>query len=56
MSIHLAAATLSLHVPEQVVATPHPDCVTALRAAAAELFGVPHHPALPLPDLTLLQT
>ena len=57
MSIHLAAATLSVHLPEQVTATSHPDCVTALQAAAAQLRGAAsQHPALPLADLTQIQT
>jgi hypothetical protein len=56
MSIHLAAAMLSVHLPEQVAPTSHPDCVTALRAAAAELHGAAsNHVYIPLADLTQIQ-
>jgi hypothetical protein len=57
MSIHLAAATMSAYLSEQVTITSHTDCVTALTAAAVELHGAAsQHPGLPLADLTQIQT
>ncbi len=55
MSIHLAAGGLQLHLPGPVVPAEHPDCLTALRAGAAELARLPDD-ALPLLDTVLVHT
>lgn len=51
MSIHLASAGLSVHVPGFPPAVDHPDCLSALRAAQAELARLPADHDLPIVDL-----
>lgn len=55
MSIHLAAAGLSMHLPEPVSAAKHLDCLTALRAAQTALTLLPPDHQLPQPDLALIR-
>lgn len=56
ISIDLAAAGLSQHLPGPVIPTEHPDCLTALRAGADELTRLPAGEALPLLDAVLIGT
>jgi hypothetical protein len=52
MSIHLAAAGLSRHLPEPVQAAEHADCVTALHAAQRKLLSLDAEHGLPRLALT----
>jgi hypothetical protein len=56
MSIHLAAAGLSRHLPGPASAADHPDCLTALHAADTQLTHLPPSQHVPPPDLGLIRT
>lgn len=51
MSIHLASAGLSVHLPGFPPAVAHPGCLGALRAAQTELTRLPADHGLPNVDL-----
>lgn len=55
MSIHLAAAGLSRHLPEAARAAHHRECLTALRAADTELTHLPPGNHVPPFDLALIR-
>ncbi len=55
-NIHLAAGGLQLHLSGPVEPADHPDCLTALRAAGAELARLPATDTLPLLDAVLVHT
>ena len=55
MSIHLASAGLGVHLRAGVLTAGHRDCLTALRAAQAELTRLPADHGLPLLDLAMLR-
>lgn len=56
MSIHLAAAGLSRHLPGPAGAADHPDCLTALHAADTQLTQLPPDHHVPPPELGLIRT
>ena len=56
MSIHLAAAGLSRHLPEPAPAASQPDCLNALTAAQAEIMLLGSDHQVPVADLTLIRT
>jgi hypothetical protein len=56
MSIHLAAACLSRHLPGPPGAADHPDCLSALQAADTQLTHLPSSHHVPPPDLALIRT
>jgi hypothetical protein len=56
MSIHLAAAGLSRHLPGPAGAADHPDCLTALSAADTQLTQLPPGHHVPPTDLALIRT
>ena len=55
MSIHLAAAGLSSHLPGPAGAADHSDCLTALHAADTQLTQLPPGHHVPPPDLALIR-
>ena len=56
MSIHLAAAGLSRHLPGPAGAADHLDCLTALHAADTQLTHLPPGHHVPMRDLALIRT
>lgn len=56
VSIYLAAAGIDRHLPEAALTTEHPDCLTALRAAQAELLQLPEPHQVPIDELALIRT
>lgn len=56
MSIHLAAAGLSVHLPGPVTAAVQPDCLSALTAAQAEITMLGPDHQVPVADVALIRT